>query len=51
MRRFADGAFDTRTSEELARGDAEVANLARVFDGMADKIESSSQGAEGSFTT
>lgn len=40
MRRFADGAFDTRTSEELARGDAEVANLARVFDGMADKIES-----------
>ena len=37
---LADGAFDTRTSEELARGDAEVANLARVFDGMADKIES-----------
>lgn len=40
IRRFADGAFDTRTSAELSNGDAEVANLARVFDGMADKIES-----------
>lgn len=40
MRRFADGALDTRTSAELSNGEAEVANLARVFDGMADKIES-----------
>ncbi len=39
MRQFADGAFNTRTSDELARGDAEVANLAHVFNSMADKIE------------
>ncbi len=39
MRRFADGAFDTRTSDKLAQGDTEVANLARVFDSMANKIE------------
>lgn len=34
MRRFADGAFDTRTSEELARGDAEVGNINALVESL-----------------
>ena len=44
MRRFADGAFDTRTSEELARGHASST-------AWRTRSSPSSQGSEGSFTT
>lgn len=39
MRRFAQGALDTRVSDKIGNADQEVAALARVFDGMAERIE------------
>lgn len=39
MRQFADGNLDTRSPQELSSTNTEVSSLAKVFDDMADRIQ------------